>query len=116
LAEHELARIHDWMNQDIANLLPPDTDERTRELAATCCHLGRPVCVARNSQDHVAGLRVSVSARQISSIAFDATLGGSTVERLTRVSDDVRRAFEKLDLVVANRARLAMQAAVPARS
>jgi hypothetical protein len=44
---------------------------------------------------------------------------GSTAERLTRVSDDVRRAFEKLDLVVANRARLAratQAAAVPARS
>jgi hypothetical protein len=43
----------------------------------------------------------------VSNIAFDSTLGGSTAERLTRVMDDVRRAFEKLDLVVANRAHLA---------
>jgi hypothetical protein len=107
LGERELARIHDWMNQDISELLPPDADESARGIAATCCHLGRPVCVARTGLGEVTGLRVSASARMVASIAFDSTLGATIAERITRVVGDVRCSFEKLDLVVASRTRLA---------
>lgn len=100
LSYDEARKVYQWLNRDIAGLLPNEASEDARRVAAKRCHIGQPVKLRRSDETCVGALRLCAGARIVSGVTFDRALGASPAERLRQETDDALLVLDKVALIV----------------
>ncbi|WP_207001551.1 hypothetical protein [Trinickia mobilis] len=96
----ELRCLHKKMNEDVTDMLRPDSSPDERRLAQLRCHIGQPVALAdAASDDGPAALRISTSARLVSHIWAQGDAATAHV-RLVGAIADVSDVLAKLALLL----------------